>query len=86
MRPKADKTVTKPIGKLFPVRFEPEDEQLICRLRDLTGLRMNQIIVKAVRYGLPRFFDGRINILTLQEERNHPVNLCADEGQTIVRE
>ena len=75
MRPKSNKPASKAIGKLFPVRFEPEEEQFIRLLRDLTGLRMNLIILKAVHYALPRFLDGRINILTLQEEHDYPVNL-----------
>jgi hypothetical protein len=57
------------------VRFTVEDEALLRQLYALSGLSMSQIIRRSVHYMVPRFLDGRINLLTLQEESKHPVRL-----------
>jgi hypothetical protein len=54
-------------GTPIPIRFAQEDEALLRELKSLTGISISNLIRRAVRYATPRFYDGRINLLTLQE-------------------
>ena len=50
-----------------PIRFTPEDEVLLGQLKELTGISISSIIRRSVNYAAPRFLDGSVNLLTLQE-------------------
>jgi hypothetical protein len=54
-------------GSPIPIRFAPGDEVMLRQLKEFTGISISNIIRRAVRYATPRFMDGRVNLLTLQE-------------------
>jgi hypothetical protein len=69
------KNVPKTTGSPIPIRFAEEDEVLLRKLQQLTGLAVSNIIRRAVRYATPRFVDGRVNLLTLQEQSSKGIQL-----------
>ena len=50
-----------------PIRFTPEDEMVLTQLKKLTGISISSLIRRSVNYAAPRFLDGSVNLLTLQE-------------------
>jgi hypothetical protein len=57
-------------GSPIPIRFSEEDEALLRKLKQITGLSVSNIVHRSVRYATPRFFDGRISLLTLKDNNN----------------
>jgi hypothetical protein len=65
----------KATGSPIPIRFAEEDEVLLRKLQQLTGLAVSNLIRRSVRYATPRFIDGRVNLLTLQEQSSKGIQL-----------
>ena len=56
-----------PVSPPRPIRFSPEDEQLLGQLKSITGISISSLIRRSVNYAAPRFLNGSVNLLTLQE-------------------
>jgi hypothetical protein len=79
-KPPVPKSKPKLTSSPYPVRFILKEEEQLLRLREISGLSMSEIIRRAMRYMLPRFLDGRVNLITLQDEHEHPVDLEKHTG------
>ena len=50
-----------------PIRFTPDDEAVLTQLKKLTGISISSLIRRSVNYAAPRFLNGSVNLLTLQD-------------------
>lgn len=50
-----------------PVRFDPEDENMIRELADDTDLSIASVIRRACSYAVPLFLSGKVNILSVKK-------------------
>jgi hypothetical protein len=52
-------------GESIPTRFNPEEEKCLDEIVEQTGVSRSMAIRQAVKYALPKFLSGEVDILKL---------------------
>lgn len=77
----ANETVT---GAPIPTKFDAPEERMIRRINALTDLPMAQIIKRGMRFALPKFMSGEVDILTLEPNPNaRPLEVPVNNGAEV---
>jgi hypothetical protein len=64
-------------GYPIPIRFAAEDEIMLHRLKELTGIPISSLIRRSVCYAVPRFIDGRVDLFSLNDN-SHDAPVAKD--------